>query len=56
MNKFKIIAIFLVVLFGIFVINGIILGAMMFFYLIKYVIYASVISLFIYLYVKTKNK
>jgi hypothetical protein len=56
MSKLKIIGIFLVVLFGIFIINGIMLGAIMFFYVLKYIVYAAIIAALIYLYHKTNKK
>lgn len=56
MSKLKIIGIFLAVLFGIFIINGIMLGAMMFFYVLKFIIYAAIIAGVIYFYSKIKKK
>ncbi len=54
-NMFKIIGIFLVVLLGLFILQGIMFGAMMFFYALKLIVVASVISFIIYLYYKAKK-
>ncbi len=56
MSKLKIIGIFLLALLGLFILQGIMFGAMMFFYVLKLIVVAAVIAFFIYLYFKSKNK
>ena len=53
MNKHKLIAIFLVVLLGIFILHGIFFAISIFMYLLKYMVIAAIIA---YVYYKLKGK
>lgn len=56
MKTLKIIGIFLLVLLGLFMIQGMIYGAMFFFYVLKLIAVAAVIVGVIVLYNKAKSK
>ena len=52
MNKLKIMGIFLLVLLGVFMFQGMMLGAMFFFYVLRLAIIAAIIGGVIYFYKK----
>ena len=56
MKTLKLIGIFLAVLLALFMIKGMILGAMFFFYVLRLIIIAAIIAGGIYLYTKVKKQ
>ena len=56
MKYLKIISIFLVILLALFIIQGIMFGAMMFFIVLKLIAIAAIVAGIVYLYFKNKKQ